>query len=279
MANNKLVSPFLKWVGGKRQLIPEIKRLMPKLNSRTTYIEPFIGGGAVFFELQRKTAIINDYNEELINVYNVIKNNSNELIEILETYPNEEDFFYDIRNADRLEEYNDWDDIRKASRIIYLNKTCYNGLYRVNNSGEFNTPFGKYKNPNIVNKPIIKAVSEYLNNNNIEILSGDYKQVSNFINNKNTFIYLDPPYHPISETSNFTGYVKGGWDENMQLDLRNFCNELNDLGVNFMVSNSSSEYIKEIYKGYKITNVQAKRNINSVANLRGDVNEFIITNY
>ena len=150
MAKNKLVVPFLKWVGGKRQLIPEIKKLLPKGVANRPYYEPFIGGGALFFDLQPKRAVINDYNEELINVYIVIRDNPNELIEDLKKHKNTSEYFYEIRSIDRQPLFNNLTNIERASRIIYLNKTCYNGLYRVNNAGEFNSPFGKYKNPNII---------------------------------------------------------------------------------------------------------------------------------
>src|SRR5699024_7016411 len=175
MAKNKLVVPFLKWVGGKRQLIPEIRKMLPKGVANRPYYEPFIGGGALFFELQPKRAVINDYNEELINVYIVIRDNPNELIEDLKKHKNTSEYFYEIRSIDRQPLFNNLTNIERASRIIYLNKTCYNGLYRVNNAGEFNSPFGKYKNPNIINEPVIKAVSKYLNSAQIQISNGDYE--------------------------------------------------------------------------------------------------------
>ena len=169
MAKNKLVVPFLKWVGGKRQLISEIKELLPKRRRNLTYYEPFIGGGALLFDLQPKRAIINDYNEELINVYRIIRDYPYELIEDLKRHENTAEYFYKLRAIDRSPAFSNLTNIQRASRIIYLNKTCYNGLYRVNNAGEFNSPFGKYKNPNIVNAPVIKAVSKYLKTNDIQI--------------------------------------------------------------------------------------------------------------
>jgi len=159
--NNKLAAPFLKWVGGKRQLMPSIVELLPKNIKELNYIEPFVGGGAVLFHLQPKNALINDFNEELINVYNVIKNNLNELIADLKKHENNADYFYQIRSLDRTEEFTNLTPIQRASRVIYLNKTCFNGLYRVNRAGEFNAPFGRYKNPNIVNEPTLKAVNKY----------------------------------------------------------------------------------------------------------------------
>lgn len=276
--NNKLVAPFLKWVGGKRQLMPSIVEHLPKNINDYKYIEPFIGGGAVLFNLQPKNAIINDFNEELINVYQVIKNNLKELIVDLKKHKNEAEYFYAIRGLDRNEEFSKLTDIQRASRIIFLNKTCFNGLYRVNNAGEFNSPFGRYKNPNIVNEPTLKAVNKFLNSNNIEIKSGNYLDVLNQADKK-CFVYLDPPYHPISESSNFTGYVQGGWDMYDQTELKKACDELDKKGVKFLLSNSSAAFIKDIYEDYKITIVKANRAINSNGANRGEVDEVLIRNY
>lgn len=276
--NNKLVTPFLKWVGGKRQLIPSIVELLPKNIKNLNYVEPFIGGGAVLFHLQPKNAVINDYNKELINVYNVIKNNLTELIVDLNKHNNNSEYFYKIRGLDRTEQFHDLTPIQRASRIIYLNKTCFNGLYRVNNAGEFNAPFGYYKNPNIVNEPTLKAVSKYLNSNNIVIQNVDYEIPLKDLNQK-SFVYLDPPYHPISESSNFTGYVQGGWDIYDQIRLRDTCNDLNSKGVKFLLSNSSSPQIKELYKDYQINIVKANRVINSNGADRGEIDELLIRNY
>lgn len=271
---NKLVTPFLKWVGGKRQLMPTIVTHLPKNINELTYVEPFIGGGAVLFHLQPKNAIINDLNEELINVYEVIKNNLEELIEDLKKHKNEPDYFYEIRSLDRNDNFKNLSKVERASRVIYLNKTCYNGLYRVNNAGEFNSPFGRYKNPNIVNEPTLKAVSKYLNSNNIVIRNGDYNDVLKTID-KNSFVYLDPPYHPISESSNFTGYVQGGWDLFDQIRLREVCDELNAKGIKFLLSNSSAQFIKDQYAKYKIEIVKANRAINSNGANRGEVDEVL----
>ncbi len=278
MAKNKLLVPFLKWVGGKRQLMPEIRKILPKGVANRPYYEPFIGGGALFFDLQPKRAVINDYNEELINVYTVIRDNPNELIEDLKKHKNTAEYFYEIRAVDRQPLFNNLTKIERASRIIYLNKTCYNGLYRVNNAGEFNSPFGKYRNPNIVNEPVIRAVSKYLKSPQIQILNGDYELILRDIPT-NSFVYLDPPYHPISESSNFTGYVQGGWNEEDQLRLRDICNRLNDNGIEFVLSNSASDFIREIYSDYIIHIVQASRAVNSNPSKRGQVGEFLIRNY
>jgi DNA adenine methylase len=276
MPNNKLVAPFLKWVGGKRQIMPEIIEHLPE--SIKTYIEPFIGGGAVLFHLQPQKAIINDYNPELINVYRVIKNNLEELITDLQKHKNESDYFYKIRGIDRTNEFKRLTDIQKASRVIYLNKTCFNGLYRVNNSGEFNSPFGKYKNPNIVDEPTLRAVSCYLNQNNIQLQNTDYEELLKAAD-ENSFIYLDPPYHPVSESSNFTGYIQGGWNTDDQVRLREACDELTKRGVRFLQSNSSANLIKEQYKDYIVCTVKANRSINSNGKKRGEVEELLIKNY
>lgn len=277
MAKNKLVSPVLKWVGGKRQLLPSIKPMLPK--RITSYCEPFVGGGAVLFDLQPKKALINDINSDLILVYTVLRDNVEALIELLETYPNEESFYYELRNIDRdQEKYDKLSEIERAARVIFLNKTCYNGLYRVNNAGEFNSPFGKYRNPNIVNAPVLRAVSAYFNSSEITFSTTDFKFVLEQVH-KGTFVYLDPPYDPVSDTSCFTGYSKGGFSREQQIQLRECCDRLNARGVKFMLSNSATDFIREQYSNYHITIVQAKRAINSVASKRGDVDEVIITNY
>lgn len=252
--------------------------MLPRGVANRPYYEPFIGGGALFFDLQPKRAIINDYNEELINVYTVIRDNPNELIEDLRKHENTAEYFYEIRAVDRQPLFAHLSKIQRASRIIYLNKTCYNGLYRVNNAGEFNSPFGKYKNPNIVNEPVIKAVSKYLNSPQIQISNGDYELILRDIP-INSFVYLDPPYHPISESSNFTGYVQGGWNDGDQLRLRDVCNRLNGNGIKFLLSNSASDFIRDIYSGYNIHVVQASRAVNSNSSKRGQVDEFLICNY
>jgi DNA adenine methylase len=276
MKKNKLIAPFLKWVGGKRQLMPAIKELIPK--NYTNYYEPFIGGGAVLFDLQPKKAVINDFNDELINVYQTIKENPEELITDLKTHKNESEYFYDLRALDREENFENLSNIKKASRVIFLNKTCYNGLYRVNNSGEFNSPFGRYKNPNIVNETTIRAVSKYLNNNDITILNADFEEALKGIK-KGSFVYFDPPYHPVSASSNFTGYVQGGFDMYEQVRLRDLCDKLDKEGVKFLLSNSATLFIEDLYKDYKISYVKANRSINSNAKKRGEIDEVLICNY
>lgn len=277
MKKNKLVTPVLKWVGGKRQLLDTLTPLLPK--RVTTYCEPFVGGGAMLFHMQPKIAFVNDINSDLILVYTVIKNDVESLIAALAEYKNEADFFYSVRDWDRDKaKYESLTDIERAARIIYLNKTCYNGLYRVNNAGEFNSPFGSYKNPNIINAPVLRAVSSYFNAATIHFSSTDYAEVLSSLP-KGAFVYLDPPYDPISATSNFTGYSRGGFTQDDQIRLRECCDELTKRGIKFMLSNSSTPFIREQYAAYNITIVQAKRAINSVASKRGDVDEVVVRNY
>ncbi|WP_308618515.1 DNA adenine methylase [uncultured Enterococcus sp.] len=275
---NELIQPFVKWVGGKRQLITKIDELAPRKGSYARYYEPFLGGGAVLFNTQPNRATVNDFNEELINVYLTIKNNVDELILDLQNHENNEGYFYEMREQDRKESYKEWSNIRKASRFIYLNKTCYNGLYRVNSQGFFNSPFGKYKNPNIVNEFVLKHVSNYLNKNDIKFISGDYEKSLKGIR-KNSFVYFDPPYAPVSQTSNFTGYTLGGFNEDEQIRLKKVCDKLDKKGVKFLLSNSNVPLITELYKDYEINVVDAKRSINSDADKRGSVEEVLIRNY
>jgi DNA adenine methylase len=278
MTTNKLVSPFVKWVGGKRQLLKVILQELPNDLRRLTFHEPFIGGGAVFFHLQPRHGSINDANPELINTYEMIKNDVDGLIQNLKSHKNEADYFYEIRALDREVKFANLSKIERASRLIFLNKTCFNGLYRVNNSGEFNSPFGRYENPNIVNEPVLRAVSNYLNANDIQITHLDYADALQKIS-KNSFVYFDPPYHPVSESSSFTGYVAGGWGEKEQEGLRNVCNQLHAKGVKFLLSNSSTPLIHSLYKDYKIHRVKATRSINSIGTKRGNVDEVLIKNY
>lgn len=276
MAVKKQVAPFVKWVGGKRQLLPVITAHLPtKFN---TYAEPFIGGGAVLFELQPSKAIINDYNAELINLYLCIKNNLEELLKDLKKHENTPEYFYEIRGLDRKEDFSQLSAVKRASRVIYLNKTCYNGLYRVNSSGEFNAPFGKYKNPNIVNEDTLRAVSIFLNEHKVEILCGDFEDAVKKLK-KGDFVYFDPPYDPVSKSANFTGYVEGGFGSRDQKRLRDVCKKLDNKGVQFMVSNSDTEFIRELYEGFHFIEVKAKRSINSDSRKRGAVNELLIKNY
>ncbi len=267
----------MKWVGGKRQLLDEITPLVPK--RITSYCEPFMGGGAVLFSIQPKKAMVNDLNGDLIALYEVVRDDVETLIEFLKKHENTEEYFYSIRDLDRDKEaYKNMSKVEKASRILYLNKTCYNGLFRVNSSGEFNAPFGHYKNPNIVNEPVLRAVSKYFNESEIEFFNEDFEETLKKVK-KGGFVYLDPPYDPVSDTANFTGYNKGGFDKSEQVRLKNCCDELNKRGVKFMLSNSATDFIKDLYKEYNIHIVKAKRAINSDATKRGEIEEVLITNY
>ncbi|MEB3336466.1 MAG: Dam family site-specific DNA-(adenine-N6)-methyltransferase, partial [Leptolyngbyaceae bacterium] len=205
MGTNKLVRPFLKWAGGKRQLVADIQANMPK--KYNTYYEPFVGGGALFLELQRKRVVINDSNSELINCYQVIRDSLDELIEELKkhkSHQHESEYYYSIRGWDRTLLYQEKSPVERAARIIFLNKTCYNGLFRVNSQGQFNVPFGKYKNPNILDETVLKAVNKYLNENSVTILNGDFEKAVEEAK-KDDFVYFDPPYDPVSDTASFTG--------------------------------------------------------------------------
>ena len=277
IAKNKLAAPVVKWVGGKRQLLEEITQRLPK--RITTYCEPFLGGGAVLFSLQPKNAIVNDLNADLMLVYEVIRDNVELLIASLEKHENTVEYFYNIRDLDRDKDaYRKISVVDRASRIIYLNKTCYNGLFRVNSSGEFNSPFGHYKNPNIVNAPVLRAVSKYLIANNIQLLHMDFEEVLRQLP-RGAFVYLDPPYDPVSDTASFTGYNRGGFGREEQERLKRFFDELNARGVRFLLSNSATLFIRNLYTGYTVETVHAKRAINSDASKRGAVEEVLIRNY
>ncbi len=277
ITKSKVIQPFLKWAGGKRQLLPEIRKYVPKRMG--TYYEPFLGGAAVLFDLQPKKAVINDINSELINTYLVIKNNVDDLIEDLKKHENKSDYYYKIRDLDRdKNQFSKLSDVEKASRLIYLNKTCFNGLFRVNSQGQFNVPFGRYKNPNIVNEFVLRAVSHYLNNNEVEILNGDFADAVSCAK-KGDFVYLDSPYDPVSETASFTGYTLGGFSKDEQIRLRDLFVDLDKRGCKVLLSNSATDFIKDLYKDYRIEIVSATRNINSIASKRGKIDEVLVMNY
>lgn len=277
MTKNYLILPFVKWAGGKRQLLKSIIPFLPDLKDGYTYIEPFVGGGALLFYLKPKNAIINDLNEELINTYEVIKYNIDELIERLKTCQNTPEYYYSIRGLDRHKNFHYLSNIERASRLIYLNKTCYNGLYRVNKSGFFNSPFGKYKKTNIINESVLRAVHDYLSTNNISIYKDDYKKVLENIP-VNSFVYLDPPYHPLKSNS-FRSYIQDEWGENQEIELLEVCKDLDRQGIKFMMSNSSSPFILNLYKDFHIDFIKAGRKINSNSKKRGKIQEIIIRNY
>jgi len=266
--------PIVKWVGGKRQLMCELEINMPKTYNR--YFEPFIGGGALFFYLQPDNAYISDMNEELINLYQVVRDNVDELITDLQKHDISKEYFMEIRNIDRTEEYESWSDVQKASRFIYLNRTCFNGMYRVNSKGEFNVPFGHYKNPRILDENNLIHCSNLLQRT--EIKHADFSEILKKVK-KGDFVYFDPPYVPLSETSSFTSYTKDGFDIDMQFKLRDVCDELDSMGVKFLLSNSDTKLVNELYENYNIKKVFASRQINANADGRGKITEVLVRNY
>ena len=266
--------PIVKWVGGKRQLLFKLLKNMPKSYNR--YFEPFIGGGALFFELQPENAYISDMNEELINLYSVVRDNVYELISDLNKHEISKEYFLEIRNLDRTSEYKNLSNVQRASRFIYLNRTCFNGLYRVNSQGQFNVPFGNYKNPRIVDENNLLNCSELLKNT--EIKCADFSEILTKVK-KGDFVYFDPPYVPLNETSSFTSYTKDGFDMDMQFKLRDVCDELDSMGVKFMLSNSDTKFVNELYSNYEIKKVFASRAVNANAEGRGKITEVLVRNY
>lgn len=272
--NADIPKPFIKWAGGKRQIIKELTDSLPKNYNR--YFEPFIGGGALFFAVRPKNAYISDINPELINLYNTVKNNTHSLIKDLLRYKNTETEFYRIRNLDRTPDYKNLTNIEKAGRFIYLNKTCYNGLYRTNSKGQFNAPYGFYKNPNIIDEQNLKICSELLKETEIGL--SDFSNIENKIKTHD-FVYFDPPYIPINKTSSFTKYYKDDFNTGSQIKLKELCDRLNKKNIYFMLSNSYNETALNLYKEYNIKKINAIRAINCKADKRGTINELIITNY
>lgn len=276
---NLLIQPFLKWAGGKRQLIPQMEKYLKKIKY-TNYYEPFLGGGSVFLYMQPEKAVVNDYNNDLIECYKCIKDSYKELISKLEEYEtkNTEEDFYRIREYDRKEEFKNWSPVEKAARLIYLNKTCYNGLFRLNSAGQFNTPFGKYKNPNICNKPVLKALHEYFNKNDITFISGDFEECCKDVE-KGSLVYFDPPYDQFDDQVNFVGYTENGFTKKDQERLKKLCDKLINKGCTVVISNSATPFIKKLYgdkNKYSIHILMAKRNINSNGNKRGEIEEVLI---
>lgn len=303
MENN--AKPFLKWAGGKKQLLVEIdKRLPPQMERGeiTRYIEPFVGGGAVFFHVMNKfdfdDSYIYDVNEELVVTYTVVKNDVDKLIGLLgslqETYseignPEKKLFYYKIRdqlNKERdtfnYKEYSRcW--IERAAQLIFLNRTCYNGLFRVNSNGYFNVPYGRYNNPRILDSENLESVSNVLQNTQIH--GGDFTTCEPFADEK-SFVYFDPPYRPLNKTSTFTSYSKEPFDDGEQLRLAQFYRSIDTKGTKLMLSNSDpknevsdDDFFDQAYAGFRVERVLARRSINSKAHKRGPVREIIVTNY
>jgi len=285
--------PFLKWAGGKTQLLGEIDARLPNKEIESgqidTYLEPFVGGGAIFFHIAKSYSKIKrfylfDINEDLINCYKAIKNDLglliHELRKLQDKYlalnPSDQKiFFYSIRDQ--------FNSDRHPSKLIFLNKTCFNGLYRVNRSNQFNVPFGNYKTPNICDEDNLYAVSAVLQS--AKIITADFEESEQYIN-KNCFVYLDPPYRPISTTASFTSYAKTDFTEKDQIRLSDFCGRIRQKGARFLLSNSDpnnedpkDNFFDRHYRGFAIATVKATRMINCIGSLRGQINELIITNY
>jgi len=277
---SKAAKPFLKWVGGKTQLLPQITALMPASYNR--YFEPFLGGGALFFALKPQSAVINDINKTLIHTYRTIKHDVEQLITDLQALETTYHALnHDARKAyfyERRDEFNSIDhpDHRKAVLMIFLNKTCFNGMYRENSKGKFNVPFGDYKQPKICDPDNLRAANRLLQG--VEPLNTSYRQAVAEAQ-AGDFVYLDPPYHPLNATSSFTSYSIDNFSAQDQTDLRDLFKELDQRGCKVMLSNSSAEFIKESYKDFRQESVLAARAINSKGSGRGKINELIVLNY
>lgn len=290
-----IVKPFIKWAGGKNQLLNELAKKLPfeNYNNITKYAEPFVGGGAVLFYILNKYNIkevyISDINSKLIVTYKMIKKNVDELIikleKIQEKYLRLDENSRKIYYLEKRKEFNlsNLNDIDIATLFIFLNKTCFNGLYRVNKKGEFNVPMGKYKKPLICDRENLKQVSNKLKN--VKIICGDYKKSIKFIDS-DTFVYFDPPYRPINITSSFTAYTKDSFTDDEQIELAKYIDKLTKKGAKIMLSNSDPKnvnkndtFFDELYNKYNIFRVKAKRTINSNASSRGEIYELVIINY
>ena len=269
-----MVDPILKWAGGKRSLIPNILGLFPVDFKNCVYHEPFFGGGAVFFKIRPRSGSINDVNSRLINFYLVVRDKPEELVSQARRYTYDEGSYYLLR--DRFNQ-SGLSDVEDAALLLYLNKTAFNGLYRVNSKGEFNVPFGRYKNPTIVPERRIRVASRILKK--VEIFNEDFSYVLDYAK-EGALCYLDPPYQPVSETANFTSYSSEKFDLNEQRRLRDLCVELDERQVLFVLSNSYAEPVLDLYKEtkFQIKIIQAKRAISSKASTRGPINEVLITN-
>lgn len=293
--------PFLKWAGGKGQLLSQLEQHLPDdlKEKEFTYFEPFVGGGAMlFYMLQRfpniKRAVINDINSYLITAYRVIRDSSIELIERLAEL---EKCYYDLNEDEAKKSFflearaifneNNLDEIDRTKYLIFLNRTCFNGLYRVNAKGKFNVPFGRYLHPTICNKDVLKADSQLLNQVEVVILNGDYEQTSKYLSDGLNFFYFDPPYRPLDSTSSFNSYAKEEFNDVEQIRLRDFCAKLNQKPkIKWMLSNSDCSarnpedtFFEELYCDFNINRVQASRAINANPKKRGKLTELLIKNY
>lgn len=296
--DGRTVKPFLKWAGGKGQLLKEIEKYYPFNNKITKYAEPFVGGGAVLFDILSKFDIqeiyISDINAELINAYRIIRDNIDELITALKTYQEEyiplsteERKVYYMTKRDRFNDLkvngNETVNIEKAALMIFLNKTCFNGLYRVNKKGLFNVPMGAYKNPMICDEKNLREVSIKLQN--VSIVCGDYRESAEFID-EHTFVYFDPPYRPLTDTASFTAYTENLFNDEEQIELAKFVDDMHNKGAKVVVSNSDpknsnteDDFFDNIYNAHKIKRVEATRMINCNSELRGKIKELLISNF
>jgi DNA adenine methylase len=266
---------FVKWAGGKTQLLPELLKHIPEYS---TYFEPFCGSGALLFALKPTLSFISDINDELMNCYEVIAEQPLQLLIEIEKMPIGEDFFYKLRAADRSPDFKSTRRAWRAARFIYLNKTCYNGLYRVNKQGQNNVPWGKYANPTLIDKNVLRDTAFYLKHAGIYISSLHWSEMFK-VPSKGDFVYLDPPYDVVSDTANFTSYSKEKFGKQEYVELKTGVDDLTSRGIKVLQSNADTPFIRNLYKDYEIVEVQAKRNINSKGNKRGNVTELLIKNY
>lgn len=271
--------PFLKWVGGKQQLLARFDAFFPQAIGR--YFEPFVGGGAVFFHLMSRGRLsgpvfLFDKNEELANTYRIVRDKVDELIKALAGHreKHSKEHYYQTRSLDRQD--GQMSDVVRAARTIYLNKTCYNGLYRVNTKGQFNVPMGSYKNPQVLREDMLRDASTALQGASIEVR--DFREVV-ALAQEGDFFYFDPPYDPLSKTASFTGYTANDFQDADQRDLAEVFRQLDKKGCLCMLSNSSTPFVRELYQGFEIETVQARRAVNSNGNGRGDIEEVVVLNY
>lgn len=273
------MKPVVKWVGGKRQLLKYINEMLPKNFNR--YYEPFVGGGAVLFSLAVDNAHINDLNTDLVTLYNVLKDKTkcNKLVKELDKHElnHSSDYFYEVRELDRSEDYKELKDYEVAARTVYLNKAGFNGLYRVNSKGQFNVPFGKKEKVNTYELDNVLEIHEYFNRTNIKITNLDFNLALEDVK-ENDFVYFDPPYDKL-KSDTFTSYQKSDFTQDDQVRLFNLYDSLSKKGAFVMLSNHNTEFIRDLYKDYNITIVKANRMINSDPTKRGKIEEVIITNY
>jgi DNA adenine methylase len=269
-----LTDPILKWAGGKKSLLREIRGNFPFDYRDRRYHEPFLGGGAVFFWLKPQSGTVNDVNRRLMNFYRIVRDRPEELIEKARRYRYDEKTYYELR-----ERFNSGktSDVEEAALLLYFNRTAFNGLYRENSKGEFNVPFGDYKNPRIVHEAAIRAACNALKK--VELLNLDFAYILHYAK-EGDICYFDPPYQPVSETANFTEYSKDGFGFEEQERLRDVCMKLHERGVFFVLSNSYSEEVRTLFedKGFRIEQVSAKRSISSDASTRGEIPEILVSN-